>query len=131
MSWLWALRSLLFDEIDLQVGDVRAAAHEVMAHQAVEIKGRGDAGIDLVIGHLRLDAHRGGDLARGLRGAFKRAAFGHVQDDLKLALVVEGQHFDFHPARAYRGHRGQEQQARNRHQEQIQRQAPCAESSAP
>ena len=85
-------------EVDLDVRDVRAAAHEVMPHQAVEIERRGDARVDLVIGDLRLGAHGGGDFARGLRGAFERAAFGHVQDDLELALVVERQHLHLHPA---------------------------------
>ena len=52
-------------EIHLDVGDVRALAQEVMAHEAVEIIRRGDAGVDLVVGHFRLGAHGGGDLARG------------------------------------------------------------------
>jgi hypothetical protein len=39
MSWLCALRSF-GHEVDLDVGDVGAAAHEVVAHQAVEVEGR-------------------------------------------------------------------------------------------
>ena len=100
----------------MQVCDVRAAAHEVVAHQAVEIERRGDAGIDLVIGHLGLDAHDGSDFAGGLGGEFERAAFGHVQDDLKLALVVERQHLHLHPAEADGCH-GRQQQDNNPRQE--------------
>ncbi len=109
MSWLCALRSPLRDEVHLDVRDVRAAAQEVVAHEAVEIERRGDAGVDLVIGDLRFRADGGGDLARGLRGAFERAALGHVQDDLELALVVEGQHFHLHPAERDGRHREQQQ----------------------
>ena len=75
-------------------------AHEVMPHEPVEIERRSDAGIDLIVGDLRFGAHGGGDFARGLRGAFERAAFGHVEDDLELALVVERQHLHLHPADA-------------------------------
>ena len=71
---------------------------KVMPHQSVEIEWRRHAGVNLVIGHFRFDADGGGDFARGLRGAFQRAAFGHVQDDLELALVVERQHLHLHPA---------------------------------
>ena len=51
----------LADEVHLDVGDVRAAAHEIMAHEAVEIKRRRDSGIDLVVGDFRFVAHGGGD----------------------------------------------------------------------
>jgi hypothetical protein len=37
-----------------------------MAHEAVEIERRSDAGVDLVIRDFRLAAHGGGDLTRGL-----------------------------------------------------------------
>ena len=96
-------------QVNLQVGDVRAAAHEIVAHQAVEVKRGGDAGVNLVIRHLRLDAHGGGNLAGGLGRALQRAAFGHVEDDLELALVVERQHLHLHPAQADGGHGCQQQ----------------------
>ena len=96
-------------EVDLQIRDMGAAAHEVMAHQAVEVERGGDAGVNLVIGHLRLDADGGGNFAGGLGGAFEGAAFGHVEDDLELALVVEGQHLHLDPAEADGGHRGEQQ----------------------
>ena len=86
-----------------------APAHEVVAHQAIEVERGGDARINLVIRHFRLDAHGGGDLAGGLGGLLQRAAFGHVKDDLKFALVVEGQHLHLHPADAHQGHGRQQQ----------------------
>ena len=43
---------VLGQEIDLDVGHGRTGAEEVVADQAVEIKGRGGAGIDLVVDHL-------------------------------------------------------------------------------
>ena len=86
-----------------------STASTAMADQAVEVEGGGHAGIDLVICHLRLGAHGGGDFARRLGGEFERAAFGHIQDDLELALVVEGQHFHLHPAQADGGQGGEQQ----------------------
>ena len=49
-------------EIDLDIGDGRAAAHEIVADQAVEIIGRGGADIDLVIGDRRVLADDTGHL---------------------------------------------------------------------
>ena len=46
------------DEIDLQVGDMRAAAHEVMTDQAVEIEGRGGAGVQSGRGRRRRGSRR-------------------------------------------------------------------------
>ena len=103
-------------QVDLQVGDMGAAPHEVVAHQAVEVEGGGHARVDLVIGYLRLDAHRGGNLASGLGRALQRAAFRHVEDDLEFALVVERQHLHLHPAQTHRRH-GSEQQQDDPYQE--------------
>jgi hypothetical protein len=57
----------------------------------------------------RFDADGGGDFARTLRGVFQRAAFGHVEDDLEFALVVERQHLDLHPADSHQRHGAEEQ----------------------
>ena len=50
----------LVHEVDLDIRDIRATAREVVAHQAVEIEGRGRAGIDLVVADLGLAADGGG-----------------------------------------------------------------------
>ena len=83
-------------EVDLDVGHVRAAAHEVVAHQTVEVVGRGGPDVHLVVGHLRHGADVVADLARDGGGLLQRRALGHVDDDLELALVVERQHLDHH-----------------------------------
>ena len=85
-----------------------------MAHEAVEIERRRDAGINLVIGHLRFGADGGGNFTRRLRGAFQRTAFRHVEDDLKFALVVERQHFHLHPADIDQRHRDEQQHDEHR-----------------
>ncbi len=103
-------------EVDLQIRHVRATPHEVVAHEAVEIERRRDAGVNFVIRHLWFGADGGGDFPRGLRGAFQRTAFRHVQDDLKFALVVERQHFHLHPADINQRH-GDEQQHDERRRE--------------
>jgi hypothetical protein len=113
-------------EVDLEIGDVGAAAHEIVPDQAVEIEGGGGADVDLVIGDLGFGADGGGDFAGDLGGQFEGAAFGHVEDDLELALVVEGQHLHLHPADADRGHRGEEQERDGA--EEANAQSRCAMS---
>ena len=106
-----ALRlALIFgNEVDLQIRHVRPPPHEVVTHQPIEIERRGDARVNLVIRHFRFGADGGGNFTRGLRGAFERTAFGHIQDDLKFALVVERQHLHFHPADIDQRHRDEQQ----------------------
>ncbi len=48
----------LVDEVDLEIGDVGAPAHEVMPHQPVEIERRRGADVNLIVRHLRLVADR-------------------------------------------------------------------------
>ena len=75
----------------------------------MKLNGDGHSRVNLVIGDFRFGADSGGDFARGLGGAFERAAFGHVEDDLEFALVVERQHLHLHPADAHERHRAQQQ----------------------
>ena len=110
------LALMLADEVHLNVRDTGATAHEVVTHQAVEIVGRGDTGIDLVVGDFRLRADRRRHLPRHGSGLLQRSALRHVQDDLKLALVVKRQHLHLHPAEADRRH-GPKQQHRDAHEE--------------
>ena len=68
--------------------------------------------VDLIVGDLLLLADGGGDLPGDLRRAFQRAVLGHVEDDLQLALVVEGQHLHDHvPSRRNEGHGSEEEDA--------------------
>ena len=58
-------------EVDLRIRHVRPAPHEVMAHEAVEVERRRDAGINFVICYFRFRADGGGNFTGGLRGAFE------------------------------------------------------------
>ncbi|GIX31689.1 MAG: hypothetical protein KatS3mg124_2161 [Porticoccaceae bacterium] len=95
-----------------------AAAEEVVPDQTVEVEGGGGAHVDLVVGHLRFVADGGGDFPRRPGGALQRAALRHVEDDLELALVVEGQHLHLHPPERHGGH-GEEQQHGDPRQEGV------------
>jgi hypothetical protein len=85
-------------EVDADVGQVRALAQVVVAHEAIEVHGRA-----LADGGGEID-----DLGDGLEvlldfaddgiGGFERGAFGQVDDDLQLVLVVERQHLQRHAA---------------------------------
>ena len=99
----------LRNEVHLDVGDVRPPPQEVVAHQPVEVVGRGGPDVHLIVHHFR---HAGDDVAdlpgRG-RGLLEGRPFRHVDHHLELALVVERQHLHLHhPERDER--RGTEQQ---------------------
>ena len=88
-------------KVDLQVRNVSATTHEIVSHQAVEVERRGDTRINLIVRHFRLDPNSGSDLAGSLGCLLQRTAFGHVKNNLKLALVVERQHLHFYKADAH------------------------------
>jgi hypothetical protein len=71
-----------------------------VADEAVEVEGRGGAGVDLVVAHLGLRADGGGHLEGDAGGLLQRGALGRVEDDLELRLVVEGQHLDLDAPRS-------------------------------
>ena len=79
-------------EVDLDVGHVGGGAQEVMTDEAVEVIGAGGAGVSLDVGNFGLVEGGIGQGAGAAGRLFERGAFGHVDDDLELALVVEGQH---------------------------------------
>ena len=95
-------------QVHLDVGLIRLAAHVVVAHQPVEVIGAGRSGISLVVQHVRLPrkffAQRLGDARRLLQ----RRAVGHIDDDLQLALVVERQHLYAHQSQRHQRHRDQQ-----------------------
>ena len=96
-------------EIHLDVGDIRTTAEEVVANESVEVEWRGGAGVNLRVRDFGLLFNDVSHFAGHGGGAFERSSFGHVEDHLKLALVVEGQHFHLHPADADHGHRAEKQ----------------------
>ncbi len=97
------------NKVDLQVSDVWAFPHEIMSYQPVEVEWRSYPGINLVISDLRLNAHRSADFPGNTSGSFQRTALRHVQNNLKLTLIVEGQHFDLNVANTHERHREQQQ----------------------
>ena len=54
MSWLCALALVLRQQVHLQVGEVGAAAQEVVPHQAVEVEGDAVPGVGLDVDDLRV-----------------------------------------------------------------------------
>src|SRR5271167_2820823 len=81
-----------------------------MTYEPVEVVRTGGPGIDLIIDNLRLLAEI---LSQGLRHAsrlFQWRAIGHVDDDLELTLVVEGEHFYANPFQRDKGDCGEQQQ---------------------
>ena len=61
----------LADEVHLDVGDVGPAPQEVVAHQAVEVVGRGNAGVGLEVHNLGLLLDDGGQFAGDARGLLR------------------------------------------------------------
>ena len=92
-----AVALVLVHEVHLQIAVFRLLPQVVLAHEAVEVDGCRGAGVGLVVGHFgnRRDirAHRPQHGCRVL----DRSPGRHVDDDLQLRFVVEGQHFHHHP----------------------------------
>ena len=109
-----ALCGALFgrQQIHLEVRLVRLAAQVVMADQAVKVGRPRCARVDLIVLHLRLAAQVRAEGLRHARRLFEGCAIGHVDDDLELALVVEGQHLHQH---RLQGHQQTSQQEKQRH----------------
>ena len=91
-------------QVDLNVGHIGTPPQKIVAHQAVEVVRRGRADVHLVIGHLRNRADDVPDLPGQGRGLFQGRILRHVDDHLKLALVVEGQHLHPHKFDRQEGH---------------------------
>src|SRR5688572_2432360 len=100
-----SLPRALWNEVYLDVGDVRTAPQKVVTDQTVEVIGRGCADIHLIIGHFRNSAYIVRNLTRHRGGLFERRAFGHVNDHLKLALVIEWQHLYAHELQSHQTER--------------------------
>ena len=82
-----------------------------MPHEAVEVVRRRGADVALDVGDSR-DRSTLRSRGRWPRARFARAAvpFGHVDDDLEFALVVERQHLHLHELERHERDRRQQQQ---------------------
>ena len=109
---------MLVFQVYLDVAHLAAAAQVVLAHQAVEVDRPGGARVGLVVGHLRHGGQVGGQLVQHGGGGLGRGAGGHIDDDLKFALVVKRQHLQLHPAQHRQQHR-QRDQAHHRQPQQA------------
>ena len=109
-----------FNQVDLDISQVRPLTQIVMPDQPVKIKGAGRAAIDLIIGDLvdrgQVFAHLHGGGGR----LFQGGRFGQIDNDLKFALVVKGQHLDVNQSHPHQG-AGQEQQTGHGREEEPAR----------
>ena len=99
---------VLVDQVHLDVAHVVAAAQVVLPHQPVEIDRRRGARVHLVVGDLGSPRDLGREFVEHACGLLDRRALGHVEDDLELRLVVEGQHLHDHPLHDHEQHRDQD-----------------------
>ena len=97
----------LVEQVDLDVADVRTLAQVVLAHEAVEVDRRGGADVDLVVDDLGDGLEIRCHFVEYPSRVFDGRAFGHIEDDLELRLVVERQHF--HDDEVYGGKTQREQ----------------------
>ena len=112
---------LFVDQRDLQVAQLRLGAQIILAHQPIECDGACRAGVALQIADFRLAGEELTEIVQGRGGIFQRCARGHVDDDLELALVVKGQHFENHPL-----HHRQTDREHERRQNACEQQPPLA-----
>ncbi len=98
---------MLGQQVDLQIRHQRARAQKVVSDETVEVEGCRVADVHLYVGDFGQGSNdfgqRPGDPCRLLEGG----SFGHVDDDLHLALVVVRQHLDLDEAQGDQTHRGQ------------------------
>ncbi len=72
----------------------------VVPYHAVEIDRRGSASVTQHLFHLRGASHALGEIMERRVGLLNRRAFGEVDENLELVLVVEWQHLERHITRA-------------------------------
>ncbi|MDI3493283.1 MAG: hypothetical protein PWP17_1166 [Desulfomicrobiaceae bacterium] len=99
-------------EVDLDFRLMAPFAAIVVTHQPIEGEGRGGTHVELDVRHRRVRQHCPGDGLGCGHGLFQGRAFGHVDDELQFALVVEGEHLHQHQAQRKHGH-GQEEERRH------------------
>ena len=104
-----AAARVLVDEVHLQVAELRQRAQVVLPNEAVEVDRRRGARVGLVIGHLRHGGEVLADLVQDARRVLERRAGRHVDDDLELRLVVEGQHLQHDELHRGERHAGEDQ----------------------
>ena len=100
-----AVAVVFVHQVHLNIADLGTAAQIILAHQAVEIDGRGRTRIGLVISDFRHSGEIGAQVMQHPFGLFHTGAFRHVDHHLKFGLVVEGQHLHHHQLKHGQAHR--------------------------
>ena len=108
------------DQIDLQIAVITIATQKVLAHESVEINGCGRPCIRLIIHDFRYLAHDTRERREHSSSALGWCSLRHVDDHLKLRLVVEGQHLQDHELEHAEEHRKHDRRGRT----EIQPMAP-------
>src|SRR5215472_3264184 len=80
-----------------------------MAHKAVEVVRTGGPRINLIVHYLRLLAQILSQCLSDVSCLFQWRTVRHINDDLKLALVVERQHLEAYPLQGHKRNRGEQQ----------------------
>ena len=74
----------LVGEVDLHLGDMRAAPEVGVTDESVEVERRRGADVELGVLDLRLQRGGPGDLLRDLSGALERRTLGHLHRELEF-----------------------------------------------
>ena len=84
----------LWEEIDLNVRLIWLVAHKVMADKSIEVVWTTGSCVDLIVNDLPGIRHASGQFTCNRERRFKGCPFWHVNNHLKLVLVVKGKHLD-------------------------------------
>ena len=114
-----AITLALGEQVHLHIGHVGAAAHEVVAHESVEVERGRRAGVHLRAHHFRHRAEIRRNLRRRAVRRFERCSFGEVEHHLEFTLVVEREHLHLYGLDAHESDTTQQ----HRHHHPVERNA--------
>ena len=97
-------------QIDLNIAFLRHGPQIILTHQPIKIDRAGRTGVGLIIHDILNLRQFGTDFAQDACSFFQRRADRHIDNDLKLALVVERQHLQDNQLKVSQRHRAKNQQ---------------------
>jgi len=100
-------------KIHLDISHIRLLTEIVVTHKTIEIDRRIGPDIVLVAADLRYGFQIGGNLLGDSGRLLKRSAFRHIQNNLKLILVVKRQHLHLHSLQRHQRNRTSQHQPHN------------------
>ena len=86
----------LRQEVDLNIRLIGFISHKVMANKSIEVIRATGASIDLIVNDLLCLRDTTGQFTCNRERRFKGCSFWHVNNHLKLVLVVKGKHLNGH-----------------------------------